>query len=124
MTAAPADEAPRTGVEIVAVDEREGGRYYTMRDLRNGMVVKNVTRTSARRLWHYAITEYNKLPADLTHADIHWMGNMGLIRCHQQGKCERYDMLQRTPQGVRYFFGVTDDGIHGPWKALVGVEEE
>jgi hypothetical protein len=124
VTAAPADEAPRTGVEIVAVDEREGGRYYTMRDLRNGMVVKNVTRTSARRLWHYAITEYNKLPADLTHADIHWMGNMGLIRCHQQGKCERYDMLQRTPQGVRYFFGVTDDGIHGPWKALVGVEEE
>ena len=124
VTAAPTDEAPRTGVEIVAVDEREGGRYYTMRDLRNGMVVKNVTRTSARRLWHYAITEYNKLPADLTHADIHWMGNMGLIRCHQQGKCERYDMLQRTPQGVRYFFGVTDDGIHGPWKALVGVEEE
>jgi hypothetical protein len=124
VTAAPADEAPRTGVEIVAVDEREGGRYYTMRDLRNGMVVKNVTRTSARRLWHYAITEYNKLPADLTHADIHWMGNMGLVRCHQQGKCERYDMLQRTPQGVRYFFGVTDDGIHGPWKALVGVEEE
>ena len=124
VTAAPTDEAPRTGVEIVAVDEREGGRYYTMRDLRNGMVVKNVTRTSARRLWHYAITEYNKLPADLTHADIHWMGNLGLIRCHQQGKCERYDMLQRTPQGVRYFFGVTDDGIHGPWKALVGVDEE
>jgi hypothetical protein len=118
------DEAPRTGVEIVAVEEREGGRYYTMRDLRNGMVVKNVTRTSARRLWHYAITEYNKLPQDLTHADIHWMGNLGLIRCHQQGKCERYDMLQRTPQGIRYFFGVTDDGIHGPWKALVGVEEE
>jgi hypothetical protein len=124
VTAAPTDEAPRTGVEIVAVDEREGGRYYTMRDLRNGMVVKNVTRTSARRLWHYAITEYNKLPADLTHADVHWMGNLGLIRCHQQGKCERYDMLQRTAQGVRYFFGVTDDGIHGPWKALVGVEEE
>jgi hypothetical protein len=124
LPAAPVDDAPRTGVEIVAVEEREGGRYYTMRDLRNGMVVKNVTRTSARRLWHYAITEYNKLPADLTHADIHWMGNLGLIRCHQQGKCERYDLLQRTPQGMRYFFGVTDDGVHGPWKALVGVEEE
>jgi hypothetical protein len=119
-----ADAAPRTGVEIVAVDEREGGRYYTMRDLRNGMMVKNVTRTSARRLWHYAITEYNKLPTDLTHADIHWLGNLGMIRCHQQGKCERYDLLQRTPQGLRYFFGVTEDGIHGPWKALVGVEEE
>lgn len=121
---AAADVSPRTGVEIVAVEEREGGRYYTMRDLRNGMVVKNVTRTSARRLWHYAITEFNKLPSDLVHADIHWMGNLGLIRCHQQGKCERYDLLQRTPQGIRYFFGVTDDGIHGPWKTLVGVDEE
>lgn len=120
----PTDDAPHTGVEIVAVEDREGGRYYTMRDLRNGMMVKNVTRTSARRLWHYAITEYNKLPADLTHADIHWMGNRGLIRCHQQGKCDRYDLLERTPAGMRYFFGVTDDGIHGPWKALVGVEEE
>lgn len=118
------EEPPRTGVEIVAVEDREGGRYYTMRDLRNGMVVKNVTRTSARRLWHYAITEYNKLPADLAHTDIHWMGNLGLLRCHQQGKCERFDMLQRTPEGIRYFFGVTEDGIHGPWKALVGVEEE
>jgi hypothetical protein len=119
-----ADEAPRTGVEIVAVEEREGGRYYTMRDLRNGMVVKNVTRTSARRLWHYAITEYNKLPADLTHSEIHWMGNLGLLRRHQQGKCDRYDLLQRTLHGMRYFFGVTEDGIHGPWKTLVGVEEE
>ncbi len=34
--------SPRTGVEIVSVVERNGGRYYALRDLRNGNVVNNV----------------------------------------------------------------------------------
>ncbi|MGH2593746.1 MAG: RNA-binding domain-containing protein, partial [Anaerolineae bacterium] len=42
--------APRTGVEVVASEEREGRWYHTMRDLRNGNVVKNVTQKSARKL--------------------------------------------------------------------------
>ncbi len=116
--------SPRTGVEVAAVDEREGSRYYTMRDLRNGNVVKNVTRTSARRLWHYAITEYAKLPPDLSQVKVQWYGNLGLLYSHKQGKITRYDLVQRTPQGYRYYFGVTDDGIHGPWKLLVGAEDE
>ncbi|HSO26784.1 MAG TPA: RNA-binding domain-containing protein, partial [Anaerolineales bacterium] len=76
----PADEEdlnapPRTGVEVVDVDQRDGTPYYTMRDLRNGNVVKNVTRSSARRLWHYAITQFAKLPKDLGQASIEWQGN-------------------------------------------------
>jgi hypothetical protein len=126
--AAPApdqnDIAPRTGVEVVAVTERDGAHYYTMRDLRNGNVVKNVTRSSARRLWHYAITEFDKLPEDLSKADIQWNDGLGLIKRHKQGNVTRYDLIQRTPGGSRYFFGVTDDGIRGPWKALVGPEDE
>jgi hypothetical protein len=118
------DGAPRTGVEVVSVDEREGARYYSMRDLRNGNVVKNVTRTSARRLWHYAITSYAQLPADISQAGIHWQGNLGLIRRQKQGKSMRYDLVQRTPEGYRFFFGVTEEGIHGPWKQLVGQEED
>jgi hypothetical protein len=43
------DTPPRTGVEVVTVEERDGISYYTMRDLRNGNEVKNVTRVSARR---------------------------------------------------------------------------
>jgi hypothetical protein len=109
---------------VVVVDEREGSRYYTMRDLRNGNVVKNVTRTSARRLWHYAITEYAKLPPDLSQVKVQWYGNLGLLYSHKQGKITRYDLVQRTPQGYRYYFGVTDDGIHGAWKLLVGAEDE
>ncbi|MEJ2597161.1 MAG: putative DNA binding domain-containing protein [Anaerolineales bacterium] len=122
-----ADDAhapPRTGVEVVSVEERNGSRYYTMRDLRNGNVVKNVTRSSARRLWHYAISEHAKLPGDLSQAKIQWQGNLGLLRQQKQGKSPRYDLVQRTPGGMRYFFGVTEDGIHGPWKSLVGQEDD
>ncbi len=118
------DLSPRTGVEVVSVEEREGARYYTMRDLRNGNMVKNVTRTSARRLWHYAITEFAKLPSDLGQAQVQWNGQLGLIRRHKQGPSTRYDLIQNTPQGYRYYFGVTDDGIRGPWKQLVGAEDE
>ncbi len=118
------DLAPRTGVEIVTVDERNGMRYYTVRDLRNGNVVNNVTRKSARRLWHYAITTFAKLPDDLDKADVQWTGSRGLLRKYKQGKRDRYDLVERTGDGVRYYFGVTDDGIHGEWKPLVGSEEE
>ncbi len=124
----PTDEkvelAPRTGVEVVSVDERDGGSFYTVRDLRNGNVVKNVTLKSARRLWHYALTQYAHLPTNLEKAEIQWQGEFGLLHQGKQGKRPNYDLVQRTPQGYRYYFGVTDDGIHGPWKQLVGQDEE
>ena len=126
--AAPAvaevEAPPRTGVEVVSYEDREGARYFTMRDLRNGNVVKNVTRTSARRLWHYAITQFSRYPADLSQAGIHWQGTLGVVHSEKQGKSMRYDLVQRTPEGYRYYFGVTEDGIHGPWADLVGQEDE
>lgn len=117
-------DPPRTGVEVVSVEDRDGTTYYTMRDLRNGNMVKNVTRSSARRLWHYAITTYAKLPADL--GGIQWQGRIGLIKAYQQGKDQRYDLVQRQSgtASPRYYFGVTDDGVHGPWRLLVGRESE
>jgi Schlafen, AlbA_2 len=117
-------EAPRTGVEIVAVEERDGTRYYAMRDLRNGNLVKNVTRSSARRLWHYAISQYEQLPADLTKARLAWQGDLAALTEQKRGKGRRFDLAQRTPQGTRVYFGVTEDGIHGEWKRLVGGEAE
>jgi hypothetical protein len=118
------DTPPRTGVEVVKVDERDGISYYTMRDLRNGNEVKNVTRVSARRLWHYAITEYDQLPSDLSKAKIQWQGKFGLLGVQRQGKNVRYNFIERTTKGFRLYFGVTDDGIHGHWKELVGGDEE
>jgi hypothetical protein len=94
-----------------------------MRDLRNGNVVKNVTEKSARKLWHQAITRFAKLPADISHADIQWHGDLGLMQLHKRGKTVRYDLIQRTPEGYRYYYGVTDDGIHGAWKQIVGAED-
>ncbi len=115
---------PRTGVEVVEYEERNGIRYYTMRDLRNGNVVKNVTRSSARRLWHYAISQYIGLPKDLQKASVSWQGGLGILREQQRGERKRYDLAQKTVQGIRVFFGVTEDGVHGEWKRLVGSEAD
>jgi hypothetical protein len=123
--AAPAAEggvaAPRTGVEVVTFEERDGVRYFTVRDLRNGNMVKNVTLTSARRLWHYAIVEHAKMPAS---ESLAWQGDLALLRKRSHRGESSYDLAQRTPGGIRYYFGVSEDGIHGEWKLLVGAEEE
>jgi hypothetical protein len=116
--------SPRTGVEIVSVEDRRGVRYFTVRDLRNGNVVKNVTQKSARRLWHQAITRYGKLSPDLSQEKIQWHGDLGLLQRQKRGKSVRYDLVQRIPKGYRYYFGVTDDGIHGGWKQVVGTDDQ
>lgn len=116
-------QAPRTGVEVVAPVERQGKQYFTMRDLRNGNVVNNVTRASARKLWHYAIERYNELAPSIELTKIAWQGDLGMLSKYKQGNTQRYDLIQRTPQGFRFYFGVTDDGIHGDWKRLTGSDE-
>ncbi|MGH2521958.1 MAG: hypothetical protein ACRDH2_05585, partial [Anaerolineales bacterium] len=113
---------PRTGVEIVDTEERDGTRYHTMRDLRNGSVVKNVTRASARKLWHYAISA--KESGELKPETVTWRGDLGLWRKTRKGGAIRYDLVQRTDEGLRVYYGVTEDGIHGPWKRLVDEEEK
>ncbi len=113
-------EPPRTGVEIVDSEERQGILYHTMRDLRNGNVVKNVTRKSARKLWHYAITQKEDHPVDPT--QLQWEGDIALIRKRERGGQARYDLAQRDEGRIRIYYGVTDDGIHGPWARLVGLE--
>ena len=113
-------EPPRTGVEIVDTEERQGVLYHTMRDLRNGNVVKNVTRKSARKLWHYAITQKEDHPVDPN--QLQWEGDIALIRKRERGGQVRYDLAQREDGKIRVYYGVTDDGIHGPWAKLVGLE--
>ncbi len=111
--------APKTGVEVVSVSKRGGENYFTVRDLRNGSVVKNVTLKSSRRLWHYAISQYSKLPQDINQMDITWQGDLGLVTKKKRGNYTSYDLIQRLPDGFRHYYGVTDDGIHGSWEGLV-----
>ncbi|MDP6584690.1 MAG: ATP-binding protein, partial [Anaerolineales bacterium] len=114
---------PRTGVEIVATEERDGTIYHTMRDLRNGNQVKNVTRASSRRLWHYAIMqkENDISMKDLT---VKWQGNLGFIKHYRKGPITRTDLCQRVKEGhIRIYYGVTEDGLHGPWRKLANTSK-
>ena len=95
---------PRTGVEIVEVEERNGERYFTVRDLRNSNVVKNVTMSSARRLWHYAISEYQKLPSDLNTASIAWQGGIGVLKEDKRGNRMRFDLAQKSEKSITKLF--------------------
>jgi PHP family Zn ribbon phosphoesterase len=109
---------PRTGVEIVLTEERKGNRYYSMKDLRNGNVVHNVTQQSARKLWQYAITEALKQP--VKPESVGWKGGIGLLKRFKRAGKWRYDLAQRDPDGkLHVYYGVTEDGIHGPWRALI-----
>jgi hypothetical protein len=108
---------PKVGVEIVDSVTRGGIIYHTVRDLRNGSVVRNVTRKSARKLWHYAITQYEQHPAEK--ADIKWLGDLGLLGASKRAGVQRYDFAQRMPDGkLRTYYGVTEDGIHGDWQKV------
>ena len=115
-------EPPRTGVEIVETQERRGTIYHTMRDLRNSNVVKNVTRKSARRLWHYAITQAEEHPVNAS--KVEWHGDIVLLKRREHSGRARYDLVQREDGKLRVYYGVTEDGIHGEWARLVGLEAD
>jgi hypothetical protein len=115
-------EPPRTGVEIVNTEERQGVLYHSMHDLRNGNVVQNVTRKSARKLWRYAITQAEDYPVNPE--ELEWEGDIAIVRKRERGGRARYDLAQRENGELRIHYGVTEDGIHGPWAQLVGLETE
>jgi hypothetical protein len=114
---------PKTGVEIVLIEARKGINFYSLRDLRNGNIVHNVTRKSARKLWQYAITEHEKEEVDA--AKVDWQGDIGVWKKYKRGGGQtRFDLVQRDPDNTLHvYYGVTDDGIQGPWQQLVdGIE--
>jgi hypothetical protein len=113
--------APLAGVEIINVEERGGTRYYTMRDLRNGNIVQNVTRSSARRLWHYAIKQYEGNP--VRPDKVQWQGDIGVWQKYGRMGEVRYDLVQRDNGKTRVYYGVTDSGMHGPWSIFLTPED-
>ncbi len=119
-------EAPRTGVEVIASEKRHDTLYHHVRDLRNGNIVRNVTRQSARKLWHYAITQIEDGKIDPNR--LKWHNDIALIQRYTKGGKTRYDLAQRTEGGVRIYFGVTEDGLgdsgHAAWRELLRLEDE
>jgi hypothetical protein len=128
ITTPSADESddaippPRGGVEIIDSEQRNNTNYHTLRDLRNGSIVKNVTRSSARRLWHYAITQKETNPVKPD--KVQWQGEIGLARRYQKAGETRYDLVQRKNGSIRVYYGVTESGMHGPWQAFLGPDDE
>lgn len=119
---APKDDGsialPRTGVEIVASENRDGINHHSMRDLRNKKVVPNVTRASSKRLWRYAITEKETHPVDP--GQIQWSGPRGFVKCSKQRDgVVRYDLAYRDDGHTRVFYGVTDEGLDTEWRAVI-----
>jgi hypothetical protein len=113
---------PTVGVQIVNVVERGGKRYYAIRDLRNGNTVQNVTLNSARRLWRYAITQYEDNPPQ---ADkIGWQEDVGLLKAEKRAGKRRYDFVQRFPDGqLAVYYGVTEEGCEEPWRQFMVGED-
>jgi hypothetical protein len=111
-------EPPGTGVQILETVERKGSFYHTMQDLRNGNIVRNVTRSSARKLWRYAITEQESNPP--REQDINWQGNLGVWKSSKRAGKVRYDLVQRMPDGrLQVYYGVTEDGVDGAWRVFL-----
>jgi hypothetical protein len=107
----------------VETEKRKGTLYHTIKDLRNGHEVKNVTRSSARRLWHYAISQKEDHPPQPS--EVFWHNDIGLWQKYERAGKTRYDMVQRAHDGsLRVYYGVTEEGLHGEWEHFLEVEAE
>ena len=111
-------DLPQVGVEIVSSENRNGVNYYVVSDLRNARSVSNVTRKGARKLWNYAIAQVEDHPVDPS--KVQWKGNVGLVSSESRAGKVRYDLARRDGKNIRVFYGVTEDGMEGPWAEFVG----
>lgn len=110
--------APRTGVEVIDSLLQDNVWHHTVQDLRNGNIVRNVTRFSARHLWRYAITEREDNPVQ--DSQVTWQGNLGLWKTYRRAGVKRYNLVQRDSQGrLHIYYGVAEDGMHGPWAQFI-----
>ncbi|GAB4160312.1 MAG: hypothetical protein Fur0021_32130 [Candidatus Promineifilaceae bacterium] len=108
---------PRTGVEIVESQQRKNGIYHSVRDLRNGNLIKNVTKSSARKLWHYAITQAESHKPDA--ARIQWINDKAVLNMRRKDDYVWYDLALKEENEVRVFYGVTDSGLNDEWLAVI-----
>ena len=107
---------PQDGVEVVESQKRNGYRVHSLRDLRNGRVIHNVSRKGARKLWDYAIGQHEDSPVKAK--DVKWQGDIGVVREDKRAGKVRYDLALKENGDLRIFYGVTEDGMDGRWSAF------
>ena len=83
-------------------------------------MIHNVTRKGARKLWSYAIQQHEDNPNGPP--KVEWQGDIGLVHMEQRAGKVRYDLALREDGKVRVFYGVTEEGMEGPWAAFVQEE--
>jgi hypothetical protein len=64
--------------------------------------------------------EHESNPVDL--GRVQWSGNVGLWKRYKRGGVIRYDLVFAENGSKRIFYGVTEDGMHGPWQQFVSDE--
>ncbi len=85
--------------------------------------MQNVTASSARKLWSYAISQ--KLTNPIDPERVTWNGEYGLWQSAKRARRLRYDLVLRQPDGsLRIFYGVTSDGMNGPWAQFLQEEDK
>ena len=77
-----------------------------------------MTKSSARKLWHYAITQAEAGPVDPQ--KVQWHNNMAVLKQRTKGDNIWYDLALREGSQVHIYYGVTDSGLNDDWLALVG----
>lgn len=114
----PDPNAPTTGIEVLESFESDGVRYYTLRDLRYHKLIYNVTKETDRRMWRAAIQQREK--GELDPDNVRWQGDFGLWRSYRQRSGDRrYDLVYMGDGEPRIFYGVSESGMSGPWRALL-----
>jgi hypothetical protein len=107
-------------VEIGETKERDGVLYHSMRDMRNGSVARNITRKCPRRPWRYAIAQAEEHPVGAGWVKSHV--EIGLLRQWDFSGRARYDLVQVDNGKLRVYYGVTEEGLHGEWARLLGLD--
>ena len=51
------------------------------------------------------------------------MCDIALLRSYRRSGVRRYDLAQREGDGIRVYYGVTEDGMSDEWLHLLPLEE-
>jgi mannose/cellobiose epimerase-like protein (N-acyl-D-glucosamine 2-epimerase family) len=76
-----------------------------------------VTRSSARKLWHYAIIQKESRKYQIN--KIKWQGNIGLLGHRRRDSYIWYDLAMREDDQIHIYYGVTDSGLNDDWVGLI-----
>jgi PHP family Zn ribbon phosphoesterase len=118
LRAEPDRISPSSGVEILAAADVDGAPFFTLHDLRHEEIIRNVTGDTGRRLWRYAIEQFDDLDASL--AATRWDGDYGFVKSYRpRGGERRYNLAYRGGGEIRVFYGVSDEDIHDGWRAVL-----